>query len=175
MRIGGTLGGVTASAGQVGERGVDSALLGEWMDVALGEARAALEHGDVPVGALVVAVDSGAVIARRHNERELTGDPTAHAEMLALRDAAATVGTWRLDEYALVATVEPCPMCAGAAGAARVALVVFGVADPKAGARGSLYNLAADPRLNHSPQVVAGVREQDASDLMRAFFGSRRG
>lgn len=142
------------------------------MRVALEEARAAAEHGDVPVGAVVVR--DGEVIARRHNERELSGDPTAHAEVLALRDAAAALGTWRLDDCTLVVTLEPCPMCAGAALAARIGRVVFGAADPKAGALGSLYHLASDPRLNHNPPVVHGVEAAAAADLLSAFFADRR-
>lgn len=143
------------------------------MGLALEEARAALSHADVPVGAVVLG-PGGEVLSRRHNERELTGDPTAHAELLALRDAAAVLGRWRLDGCVLVATLEPCPMCAGAALAARVGTVVFGAADPKAGACGSLYNLAADPRLNHDMAVVPGVREAEAAALLRAFFAERR-
>ena len=143
------------------------------MGLALDEAAAALTHGDVPVGALVVAA-GGEVIARRHNERELAGDPTAHAELLALRDAAAHQGGWRLAGCVLVATLEPCPMCAGAALAARIGTVVFGAADPKAGACGSLYNLGADPRLNHDMAVVPGVRGDEAAALLRRFFAERR-
>jgi tRNA(adenine34) deaminase len=144
------------------------------MDAALDEARAALAHDDVPVGAVVARIDSGEVVARRHNERELAHDPTAHAEVLALRDAAAVLGTWRLEGCALVVTVEPCPMCAGAAVAARLGLVAFGAPDPKAGACGSLYNLAADPRLNHEIRVVDGVRAAEAAALIADFFASRR-
>ncbi|MGH9049070.1 MAG: nucleoside deaminase [Acidimicrobiia bacterium] len=145
------------------------------MDLALDEARAALGHDDVPVGAVVARLDSGDVIARRHNEREVAHDPTAHAEVLALRDAAAALGTWRLDGCALVVTIEPCPMCAGAAVSARLGLVAFGAADPKAGACGSLYNLPADPRLNHEIKVVDGVRATEAAALLADFFASRRG
>ena len=144
------------------------------MGIALEEARAALEHDDVPIGAVVVTLDSHTVIARRHNERELSRDPTAHAEILALRDAARELGTWRLDGCALVVTIEPCPMCAGAALAGRVHRVVFGAPDPKAGACGSLYNLAADPRLNHEMDVVVGVRAEEAAGLLADFFASRR-
>lgn len=122
----------------------------------------------------VVARRGGGVVARRHNERELRGDPTAHAELLALRDAAATLGRWRLDDCLLVATLEPCPMCAGAALAARIDTVVFGAADPKAGACGTLYNLAADPRLNHEMAVVPGVRADEAAALLRRFFAEQR-
>jgi len=144
------------------------------MGVALDEARAALEHDDVPVGAVVARLDSGEIVARRHNERELAGDPTAHAEVLALRDAARTLGTWRLDGCALVVTIEPCSMCAGAAVAARIGQVVFGAPDPKAGACGSLYNLAADPRLNHEMEVVDSVRADEAAVLLADFFSTRR-
>ena len=143
------------------------------MTVALSEAALAAGHDDVPVGAVVAAPD-GTVLARRHNERERTGDPTAHAELLALRDAAAGLGSWRLDRCLLVSTLEPCPMCAGAALAARIGTVVFGAADPKAGACGSLYNLAADPRLNHEMAVVPGLRAEESAGLLRRFFSERR-
>ncbi len=146
---------------------------GASMALALEEATAALAHGDVPVGAVVVGPD-GSVLARRHNERELAGDPTAHAELLALRDAAAHLGRWRLDDCVWSSTLEPCPMCAGAALAARIGTVVFGAADPKAGACGSLYNLAADPRLNHDMAIVSGVGEAEAAALLKAFFAERR-
>jgi len=142
------------------------------MSLALDEATAALAHDDVPVGA-VVACD-GEVLARRHNERELRADPTAHAEVLALRDAAAALGRWRLDDCTLVVTLEPCPMCAGAAVAARIDTVAFGAADPRAGACGSLYNLAADPRLNHEMKVVPGLRSEDGAALLQRFFAERR-
>ena len=142
------------------------------MDAALDEAAAALEHGDVPIGAVVL--QGGAIIARRHNERELSGDPTAHAEILALRDAARAAGSWRLDDTTLVVTVEPCPMCAGALVAARVGRVVFGANDPKAGACGSLYNLVADPRLNHEVAVTYGVRADECAALITKFFADLR-
>jgi tRNA(adenine34) deaminase len=144
------------------------------MGRALEQALASPAHGDVPVGAVVARIDDGSVLAARHNEREASGDPTAHAEILALRDAASVVGTWRLEGCALVATLEPCPMCAGAALAARLAGVAFGAPDPKAGALGSLYNLGADPRLNHEVTVVAGVREEECSRLLVDFFTSKR-
>jgi tRNA(adenine34) deaminase len=144
------------------------------MRVALEEARAALAHDDVPIGAVVATRDTGEVIARRHNERELRNDPTAHAEVLALRDAAAARGTWRLDDCVLIVTLEPCPMCAGATLAARVPEVVFGAADPKAGAMGSLYSLGSDPRLNHEVHVVDGVAADEAAALLSGFFSSRR-
>ena len=143
------------------------------MEVALAEARCAPAHGDVPVGAAICL--GGEVIARRHNEREHTGDPTAHAEMLALRDAAARVGGWRLDGAIVAVTLEPCPMCAGALQQARVGRVVFGADDPKAGALGSLYNLGADPRLNHEFDVVPGVRAGECATLLQGFFLDLRG
>lgn len=142
------------------------------MLVALDEARAAELHDDVPIGAVVVL--DGRVIARRHNERELQGDPTAHAEVLALRDAAQAIGERRLHRASLVVTLEPCPMCAGAAWAAQVERVVFGAADLKAGAVGSLYNIAVDQRLNHTSTVVEGVRRAECAALLTGFFASRR-
>ena len=144
------------------------------MGIALEEARLAAAHDDVPVGAVVLG-RAGDLLARRHNEREVSGDPTAHAEVLALRDAAAALGTWRLSDTTLVVTLEPCPMCAGAVVAGRVGRVVFGAADPKAGATGSLYNLCADPRLNHEAPVRHGVRAAEATELLTAFFAERRG
>ncbi len=142
------------------------------MRLALEEAAAAARHGDVPVGAVVLA--GGEVIARRHNERELRGDPTAHAEVLALRDAAAARGAWRLEGATLVVSLEPCPMCAGAALAARVDRIVFGAADSKAGACGSLYNLAVDPRLNHEMGVAGGLLADESARLLQGFFAARR-
>jgi len=144
----------------------------EAMAIALAEAALAPGHGDVPVGAVVLV--EGRVVARRHNERELRGDPTAHAEVLALRDAAERLGTWRLDEATLVVTLEPCPMCAGAAVLARLARLVFGAFDSKAGACGSLYNLCADPRLNHEIEVDHGIGADRAGALLRQFFADRR-
>ncbi|MDE3087513.1 MAG: tRNA adenosine(34) deaminase TadA [Acidobacteriota bacterium] len=142
------------------------------MRLALAEASAALSHGDVPVGAVVVV--DGAAVASRHNERELRGDPTAHAEILALQDAARALGTWRLGQATMVVTLEPCPMCAGALVAARVGRLVFGAPDPKAGACGSLYQLCADPRLNHELPVEGGVRADESSALLAGFFAGRR-
>ena len=150
----------------------DAVDLERWMDVALAEASAAPEHGDVPIGAVVVL--GGAVVAQRHNERERLGDPTAHAELLAVRDAAAAIGSWRLDGATVVVTLEPCPMCAGALQQARVARVVFGAPDPKAGACGSLYHLGADPRLNHEFAVVPDVRAAACATLLTDFFADRR-
>lgn len=144
----------------------------ELMELALAEARAAPGHGDVPVGA-AVALD-GAVLARRHNERERTGDPTAHAEILALRDAAARAGSWRLAGAVVAVTLEPCPMCAGALVQARVARVLYGATDPKAGALGSLYNLGADPRLNHEFEVTGGLMADKCGALLSDFFAARR-
>ncbi len=142
------------------------------MEIALEEAAAALAHDDVPVGAVVVR--DGEVVARRHNERERRQDPTAHAELLALRDAASAAGTWRLDDCTLVVTLEPCVMCAGALVAARVGRLVYGAPDLKAGATASLYNVAADPRLNHNLPVTHGVLADRAGALLTAFFDGRR-
>jgi len=153
---------------------LDAATADALMALALDEARAATAHGDVPIGAVVARLADGEVLARRHNEREARDDPTAHAEVLALRDAAAVLGSWRLDGCVLVCTLEPCPMCAGACVAARVPVVVFGAPDPKAGALGSLYHLGADPRLNHEVAVVHAVRESESAALLREFFESHR-
>lgn len=142
------------------------------MDIALREAEAALAHGDVPIGAVVL--HDGEVIARRHNERELLGDPTAHAEILAIKDAATRLQTWRLNECSLVVTLEPCVMCAGAIVSARLSELVFGAFDPKAGATGSLYNVCVDPRLNHEVAVTGDVQAQRSSELLRDFFRQRR-
>ncbi len=145
----------------------------EAMGLALEEAARATAHGDVPVGAVVLGPD-GTVLGRRHNEREVAADPTAHAEILALRDAAATLGSWRLTGCALVVTLEPCLMCAGAAVAARLTRVVFATPDPKGGAAGSLYNVCCDPRLNWEPAVVPGVRAEEARTQLSAFFAGVR-
>ena len=142
------------------------------MALALEEARKATDHGDVPVGAVVVV--NGEVVARRHNEREAAQDPTAHAELLAVRDAAAALGSWRLEGATVVVTLEPCPMCAGMLQQSRVDRVVFGAVDMKAGACGSLYNLATDPRLNHEFEVTAGVRAAECAALLTDFFAARR-
>lgn len=142
------------------------------MALALEEAAAAGAADEVPVGAVVVV--DGRVVARRGNERERSGDPTAHAEVLALRDAAA-VGQRRLREATLVVTLEPCPMCAGAAWAAQVGRIVFGAPDLRAGAAGSLYNLAVDVRLNHTSEVVGGIRAEECATLLTDFFAARRG
>jgi tRNA(adenine34) deaminase len=139
---------------------------------ALTEAQRAITHGDVPVGAVVLY--NGEVVARACNEREHRGDPTAHAEVLALRTAAQYLGTWRLDDCTLYVTLEPCTMCAGAIVNARVGTLVFGAADLKAGAMGSLYNVAADPRLNHEPIVRHGVLADECSTVLEEFFRVRR-
>jgi tRNA(adenine34) deaminase len=144
----------------------------EAMGWALAEARRAVDHDDVPIGAVVLR--DGEVLAARHNERELAGDPTAHAEILAMRDAAAAVGHWRLDDCTLVVTLEPCVMCAGAVVNGRVGRLVYGASDPKAGAVGSLYDVPADARLNHRPPVTAGVRASECGALLLAFFAERR-
>jgi tRNA(adenine34) deaminase len=142
------------------------------MREALQQARLAGESGDVPVGAVVL--HEGEVIASRHNERELTNDPTAHAEILALRDAAKILGTWRLTECTLVVTLEPCVMCAGALMNARIGTLVYAAADLKGGATASLYNVCTDPRLNHQPAVLHGVLEHEATDLLKSFFLDKR-
>jgi tRNA(adenine34) deaminase len=142
------------------------------MEFALTEARAAQAHHDVPVGAVVV--HGGRIIAARHNERELRQDPTAHAELLALRDAAAALGSWRLDDCTLVVTLEPCVMCAGAVVNARVGRLVYGAADLKAGGTLSLYGICSDPRLNHNPPVIHGVRAGECAAVLTAFFQDRR-
>ena len=142
------------------------------MEAALALAREAAAAGEVPVGAVVV--HGGQVVAARRNERQASGDPTAHAEVLAIRDAAAALGDRRLREATLVVTLEPCPLCAGAVWAAQVGRVVFGAADLKAGAMGSLYNLAVDQRLNHETTVVSGVRAEEAAALLTGFFAARR-
>ncbi|MFM8481783.1 MAG: tRNA adenosine(34) deaminase TadA [Actinomycetota bacterium] len=142
------------------------------MRAALDEARAALVHGDVPVGAVVLR--EGRIVAARHNERELRGDPTAHAEVLALRDTAESLGRWRLDDCTLVVTLEPCVMCAGALLNARIGALVYGAADLKAGATASLYNVCADPRLNHNPPVTHGILAGESARLLEEFFAARR-
>ena len=142
------------------------------MTQALAEARAALEHHDVPVGAVVV--HDGQVIAARHNERELTHDPCAHAEILAMRDAARALGQWRLDECTLYVTLEPCAMCAGAAVNARLGRLVYGAHDPKAGAVTSHFGLLDSAVLNHRVGVTSGVRAHEAAELLRSFFRDRR-
>jgi tRNA(adenine34) deaminase len=144
-----------------------------FMSLALREARRALEHDDVPIGAVVVR--DGEIIGAGHNERELRQDPTAHAETLALREAARATGSWRVLESVLYVTLEPCAMCAGAIVLARVPRVVFGCADPKAGAAGSVLDVLAEPRLNHRPAVSGGLLAAECADLLRAFFAGRRG
>jgi tRNA(adenine34) deaminase len=143
-----------------------------WMQEALVQARSAMAHDDVPIGAVVV--HDGAIIGRGRNERELREDPTAHAEVLALREAAAALGSWRVLDATLYVTLEPCTMCAGAIVLSRVPRVVYGCADPKAGAAGSVLDVLAEPRLNHRPEVVAGVMAGECAELLRSFFRARR-
>ena len=140
---------------------------------ALAEARAALATGDVPIGAVVLDPD-GAVVGRGRNVREAQHDPTGHAEVVALREAAAALGEWRLEGHTLVVTLEPCTMCAGAAVLSRVERVVFGAWDPKAGAVGSLWDVVRDRRLNHRPEVVAGVLAEESAALLGGFFAAHR-
>jgi tRNA(adenine34) deaminase len=145
----------------------------EWMRLALDEARLALATDDVPVGAVVVD-GAGEVVGRGHNGREALADPTAHAELVALRQAATATGGWRLDGCTLVVTLEPCTMCAGALVLARVSRLVYGAVDEKAGAVGSLWDVVRDRRLNHRPEVVGGVLEAEAAEELRAFFRTHR-
>jgi tRNA(adenine34) deaminase len=154
---------------------IDPAVLADpnkFMAEALAQAHAAQARGEVPVGAL--AVMDGTVLSARGNERQSSGDPTAHAEVLAIRDAAAVLGEWRLEQVTIVVTLEPCPMCAGALWASRIGGVVFGADDPKAGATGSLYHLGSDPRLNHEYAVLGGVMVEECSTLLSEFFSNLR-
>ncbi|MGD7705229.1 nucleoside deaminase [Microlunatus sp. Y2014] len=144
------------------------------MGLALVEAGRAIAHDDVPIGAVVLAPD-GSPVARAHNERELTGDPTAHAEVLAIRRAAEATAQWRLEDHTLVVTLEPCTMCAGALVLARIGHVVFGAYDPKAGAIASLWDVVRDSRLNHRAAVTGGIREAECGALLRDFFAGHRG
>jgi tRNA(adenine34) deaminase len=143
-----------------------------WMKQALAEARRAADLGEVPIGAVVVR--DGEVVGRGHNRREVDGDPLAHAELLALREAARRVGGWRLSGCTMVVTLEPCPMCAGALVASRIDRLVYGAADPKAGYCGSLGNLVQDARLNHRLEVSSGVLAEESAALLRGFFSSLR-
>lgn len=143
-----------------------------FMRLALREAERALEHDDVPVGAVIVK--DGEVLAAAHNERELREDPTAHAEILAVRAAAAALGSWRVLDSVMYVTLEPCAMCAGAIVLARLPRVVFAATDPKAGAAGSVLDLLAVPQFNHRPQCQGGLLAEESSDMLRAFFASRR-
>ncbi len=143
------------------------------MQLALEHARAARHHGDVPIGAVLLDV-AGEVVSTAGNERELTQDPTAHAEVLVLRAAAQRIGSWRLDGHTLVVTLEPCTMCAGALVLARVSRLVFGAFDPKAGAVASLWDVVRDNRLNHRPEVTGGIAEEECGALLRDFFTGHR-
>ena len=142
------------------------------MRLALREAARALEHDDVPVGAVIVR--GGEVIGAGHNERELREDPTAHAELIAIREAARALGSWRLLDTVLYVTLEPCAMCAGAIVLGRIPRVVYGAVDPKAGAAGSVLDILAEPRLNHRPEVVMGVLAEESSAALKKFFATRR-
>jgi len=142
------------------------------MKIALEEARKAEAHGDVPIGAAIFR--DGELLARASNERELRRDPTAHAEVLAIQAAAAALGGWRLPGTTLYVTLEPCAMCAGAIVLARIPTVVFGTPDPKAGAAGSVLDVLAEPALNHRPEVIAGICEEECAALLREFFATRR-
>jgi tRNA(adenine34) deaminase len=144
----------------------------QYMEMALAEARNAERAGEVPVGAVIVI--EGSVVARAFNQPVSTSDPTAHAEMVALREASRVSGNYRLSEATMYCTLEPCMMCAGAMIHARIAKLVFGALDPKAGSAGSIYNVLTDPRLNHSVKVVSGVRHAECSALLRDFFSRRR-
>jgi len=145
----------------------------EHMEMALQEAEAAAQEDEVPIGAVIVSFEQG-VIARAHNQREQLIDPTAHAEMIAITQAAQALRSWRLENCALYVTLEPCPMCAGAIVLARLPLVVYGTADPKAGACDTLYQIASDPRLNHRAQVVRGVLADHCSAMLSDFFAEKR-
>ena len=142
------------------------------MRLALREAVRAMEHDDVPIGAVIVR--GGEVIGSGHNERELRTDPTAHAEMIALREAARTLGSWRVLDSVMYVTLEPCAMCAGAIVLSRLPRLVYGAADPKAGAAGSVLDVLDEPRLNHRPQVESGLLAEECADLLRGFFAPRR-
>jgi tRNA(adenine34) deaminase len=143
-----------------------------FMRLALREAERATAHEDVPIGAVIVR--DGEVVAATHNERELRQDPTAHAEIIALREAARLAGSWRILDAALYVTLEPCAMCAGAIVLARIARVVYGARDPKAGACGSVVDVLTTPRLNHRPELAAGLMAQESAELLSGFFASRR-
>ncbi|HMS73493.1 MAG TPA: tRNA adenosine(34) deaminase TadA [Baekduia sp.] len=145
---------------------------GKWMADALAEAESALTHEDVPIGCVIV--HAGKIVGRGHNERELRGDPTAHAEVLALRQASEALGSWRLLDCTLYVTLEPCAMCAGAIVLGRVPKVVYGCTDPKAGAAGSVLDVLAEPQLNHRPEVTGGVLADECAELLRSFFRARR-
>jgi tRNA(adenine34) deaminase len=161
----------SAVSGQQSARGGDYE---DAMRVALSEARGALEHDDVPIGAVIIDSTTGEVVATAHNRREIDRDPTAHAEILAIRQAATAVGDWRLAGYTMVVTLEPCAMCAMAAVWARLDCVVYGAADLKAGAAWSLFNIPQDQRLNHRCDLVAGVLADEARVVLQEFFAERR-
>lgn len=151
------------------------ASLERFMDLALREARRAFEVDEVPVGAVIVDTASGRIVAKAHNQREMLQDPTAHAEVIAITQAAAHYGSWRLTEATLFVTLEPCLMCAGAIVLARIPKVVYGAVDPKAGAHCSIYDVLANPQNNHLPDVVGGIRPDESSDILKEFFRGKRG
>ncbi len=161
-----------ATLSSVGTSDRDRLSDGEAMELALAQAKVAADEGEAPVGA--VALVDGWVVAEGHNMREGLHDPTAHAEILVLREAARRLGRWRLDDVSLFVTLEPCSMCAGALVLARARRLLFGATDPKAGACGSLYNLCADPRLNHEVEVVPGLMAEPSARLLESFFSARR-
>jgi len=144
------------------------------MQEAIAEARGALAMDEVPVGCVILHLPTDRIIGRSHNRRETDGDPTAHAEMIALREAATGLGHWRLNECAMAVTLEPCPMCAGAIVNARVARVIYGCDDPKAGAIRTLYQICDDPRLNHRAEITGGVMAEECAKLLSEFFKERR-
>jgi tRNA(adenine34) deaminase len=146
----------------------------ELMQLAIAQARAALEHDEVPIGAAIWHAPGGRVIGLAHNRRIIDRDPTAHAEILAIRQAAGELGDWRLEDTTLAVTLEPCPMCAGAIVNARIPRLIYGCADPKAGAVRTLYQICSDPRLNHRVEVVGGVLAVDCSQLLTRFFSDKR-
>lgn len=143
-----------------------------YMALALEEARLAMAEGEVPIGAIVVC--DGAIVSRAHNTREMDNDPTGHAELIAIREASQRLGRWRLSDCTVYATLEPCPMCAGAMHQARIERLVYGAPDPKAGAVGTLYDLSNDDRLNHRFAVTSGILSEESSTLLKEFFGSLR-
>ncbi len=173
MTLEGPAGAPSAAEAPVGGTRAGGSRWAAPMALALEAARAAAVHGDVPIGAVLLSPE-GTVVASAGNKGELTGDPTAHAEVLVLRQRAAELGSWRLDGHTLVVTLEPCTMCAGALVAARVSRLVFGAFDPKAGAVASLWDVVRDPRLNHRPDVVSGIAADECGALLQDFFASHR-
>jgi tRNA(adenine34) deaminase len=145
-----------------------------WMSEAIAEAKAAMAEGEVPIGCVIVHEPTGRIVGRGHNRRETEQDPTAHAEMIAMREASRKLGSWRLLDCALVVTLEPCPMCAGAIVQGRVPKLIYGCDDPKAGAVRTLYRICDDERLNHRVEILTGVRGEECAELLREFFRQQR-